>query len=124
MARLREIMTTNNDPLAAAKAELVELEGELTQRLEEMDRSDSRPKMDSAVGRLTFMDELQQYQMAEHGRRNVESRLGGVRAALSRVEDGTFGKCVRCGLDIPPERLEFMPEAAHCVQCQSRSPTA
>ena len=114
-------MTTNNEPWAAAKTELLELERELTQRLEEMDRSDSRPKMDSAVGRLTFMDEYQQHQMAEHGRRNVESQLGRVRAALVRVGDGTYGKCARCGLDVPPERLEFLPEAAHCVQCHSRA---
>ena len=94
---------------------------QMAQRLEEMNRSDSRPKMDSAVGRLTFMDEYQQHQMAEHGRRNVESQLGRVHAALVRVGDGTYGKCTRCGIDIPPERLEFMPEAAHCVQCHSRA---
>ena len=110
---------TTDDPLAAAKAELLELERELAQRLEELDRSDSRPKMDGAVGRLTFMDEYQQHKMAEHGRRSVESRLGRVRAALGRVGNGTYGICARCGIDIPPERLEFMPEAAHCVQCQS-----
>ncbi len=114
-------MTTDNDPLAAIRAELLELERELTRRLEELDRSDSRPKMDGAVGRLTFMDEYQQHQMAEHGRRNVESQLGRVHAALVRVADGTYGKCARCGLDIPPERLEFMPDAAHCVQCHSRA---
>ena len=112
---------TDNDPLTAIKAQLIELERELTQRLEEMDRSDSRPKMDSAVGRLTFMDEMQQHQMAEHGRRNIESQLGRVHSALVRFEDGTYGKCARCGLDIPPERLEFMPEAAHCVQCHGRA---
>ena len=114
-------MTTDNDTLAAAKAELLELERELTQRLEEMRRSDSRPKMDSAVGRLTFMDEYQQHQMAEHGCRNVESQLGRVHAALTRIGDGTYGKCARCGLDIPPERLEFMPETTDCVQCHSRA---
>ena len=114
-------MTSDNDPLAEARAELLELEQELTQRLEEMNRSDSRPKMDSAIGRLTFMDELQQHQMTQHGRRNVESQLGRVRAALGRVEDGTYGKCASCGLAIAPERLEFMPEAAHCVQCHNRA---
>lgn len=114
-------MTTEDDPLAATKAELVELERKLTERLEAMDRSDSRPKMDSAVGRLTFMDEFQQHQMSEHGRRNLESQLGRVHAALARVEDGTYGKCARCGVDIPPERLEFMPEAAHCVECHGRT---
>ena len=76
-------MTTDNDPLVATKAELLKLERELAQRLEEMDRSESRPKMDGAVGRLTFMDEYQQHQMAEHGRRNVESQLGRVHAAMA-----------------------------------------
>ena len=76
--------------------------------------------MDSAIGRLTFMDEFQQHKMAEHGRRNAESQLGRVRAALARVGTGTYGKCALCGLDIPPERLEFMPEAVHCVHCHSR----
>jgi|SaaInlStandDraft_1057018.scaffolds.fasta_scaffold293080_2 RNA polymerase-binding transcription factor DksA len=111
-------MTTDNGPLAAAKAQLHKLEQELSGRLEEADLSDSRPKMNSAVGRLTFMDEYQQHQMAEHGRRNAESQLARVRAALVRVEDGTYGKCARCGIDIPPERLEYMPETPFCVQCQ------
>ena len=113
-------MTTENDPWAAIKAQLLELQRELAERLDAQDRSDSRPKMDAAVGRLTFMDEYQQHQMAEHGRRNAESQLARVRAALVRIADGTYGTCARCGLEIPPERLEFMPETAHCVQCHGR----
>jgi DnaK suppressor protein len=111
-------MTTDDDPLAEARAELLELEQELTERLAEIDSKDNRPKMDSAVGRLTFMDELQQHNMAEHGRRNMESQLSRVHAALVRVKEGTYGTCVNCGIAIPPERLEFMPEASHCVQCR------
>jgi len=114
----RVIMTTDDDPLAEARAELLELEQELTERLAEIDSKDNRPKMDSAVGRLTFMDELQQHNMAEHGRRNMESQLSRVHAALVRVKEGTYGTCVNCGIAIPPERLEFMPEASHCVQCR------
>jgi DnaK suppressor protein len=114
-------MTNGNDALATAKAELLQLHRELSQRLEEMDRSDSRPKMDGTVGRLTFMDEMQQHQMAQHGRRNIESQLGRVKAALTRIEEGTYGKCARCGVDIPAERLEFMPEASHCVQCHGQA---
>ena len=114
-------MTTDNDPLASAKTELEKLQRDLTRRLESIDRTDNRPKMDSAVGRLTFMDELQQHEMAEHGRRNAEAQLGRVRAALVRFENGTYGKCTRCGIDIPPERLEYMPETSHCVQCHGRA---
>lgn len=113
-------MATDNDPLSSAKTDLEELERDLTRRLEQIDRTDNRPKMNSAVGRLTFMDEMQQHEMAEHGRRNAEAQLARVRAALVRIENGTYGKCGRCGIDIPPERQEYMPETAYCVQCHGR----
>jgi DnaK suppressor protein len=41
-----------------------------------------------------------------------------VRAALKRIEDGTFGRCVSCGTTLSEERLEARPEAARCVNCQ------
>ena len=111
----------DDDLMTAIKGELVRLESDLSGRLKELDSTDSRPKMDSAVGRLSFMDEMQQHKMAEHGRRNIETQLGRVRSALSRIESGDYGKCGRCGIDIPPERLEYMPEAAYCVQCHDRA---
>src|SRR4051812_26160390 len=41
-------------------------------------------------------------------------------AALGRAREGTYGKCVDCGLPVPEGRLEARPEAARCVSCQSR----
>ncbi|MCU1676846.1 MAG: transcriptional regulator, TraR/DksA family [Frankiales bacterium] len=41
-------------------------------------------------------------------------------AALARIANGTFGKCVDCGKDLPEERLEARPEAARCVEDQAR----
>lgn len=40
-----------------------------------------------------------------------------VEAALARLDAGTYGTCEGCGLSIPPERLEAIPEAAVCVRC-------
>ncbi|GAA0920506.1 TraR/DksA family transcriptional regulator [Nonomuraea longicatena] len=40
--------------------------------------------------------------------------------ALGRVDDGTYGECVDCRKPVPEGRLEARPEAARCVQCQSR----
>ncbi|HET7483553.1 MAG TPA: TraR/DksA C4-type zinc finger protein [Actinomycetota bacterium] len=37
--------------------------------------------------------------------------------ALAKIADGTYGKCERCGEDIPFERLEARPTAALCVSC-------
>lgn len=38
-------------------------------------------------------------------------------AALDRIQAGTYGRCVRCRVAIPDERLEFRPHAAACVAC-------
>lgn len=39
--------------------------------------------------------------------------------ALSRVDAGTYGSCIRCGQPIPAARLEVMPTATMCVPCAS-----
>jgi DnaK suppressor protein len=39
--------------------------------------------------------------------------------ALDRLAAGTYGRCVRCGTDIPTERLELRPFAAACVACST-----
>jgi DnaK suppressor protein len=45
--------------------------------------------------------------------------LAQVDAAIARLDDGTFGRCARCGRDIAPARLEALPWAAHCIECQT-----
>jgi DnaK suppressor protein len=45
--------------------------------------------------------------------------LAQVEAALARLDDGSFGQCLRCGRQIAPARLEALPWAAHCIECQT-----
>jgi DnaK suppressor protein len=37
--------------------------------------------------------------------------------AIDRIDNGTFGKCVRCGNAIPKGRLEAIPYAKTCMKC-------
>jgi RNA polymerase-binding transcription factor DksA len=52
--------------------------------------------------------------------RMLEVRLDRARQALARIEDGTYGKCVACGEQIPRERLEAVPETPYCVRDAAR----
>lgn len=40
-----------------------------------------------------------------------------IRAALDRIEQGTYGECVSCGVEILSERLDIVPHAPLCRTC-------
>jgi DnaK suppressor protein len=44
--------------------------------------------------------------------------LKEVQAALKRVEEGSYGTCLRCEEEIPEKRMKAVPWAAYCVPCQ------
>lgn len=37
--------------------------------------------------------------------------------ALTRIKNGTYGKCSKCGEPISRERLKARPIATHCINC-------
>ena len=45
-------------------------------------------------------------------------QLRNVRAALRRIQEGSFGTCQECEQDIHPKRLAAVPWAAYCIRCQ------
>jgi DnaK suppressor protein len=51
-------------------------------------------------------------------RERAEQHLEAIDAALVRLDDGTFGTCASCGKAIAAERLEALPWAALCIDCQ------
>src|SRR5215469_4668465 len=48
----------------------------------------------------------------------AESLLKMIGAALGRIDDGTYGECLKCGQEIGPKRLEAIPWARYCITCQ------
>lgn len=50
----------------------------------------------------------------------TEAALARVRSAMTRVETGTYGKCVSCGKMIDTDRLGIDPTAEYCVDCAKK----
>jgi len=46
-----------------------------------------------------------------------QAEMGRIRAALTRIEDGTYGYCVKCGEKIAEERLDLLPATPYCRNC-------
>jgi DnaK suppressor protein len=54
-------------------------------------------------------------------RDHSQQHLAAIEAALERLDAGTYGACTKCGLPIAAGRLEALPWAALCIDCQRTS---
>lgn len=51
---------------------------------------------------------------------HLAQELYAVESSLGRLRNGTYGVCIDCGTDINVERLNAVPTALRCIDCQSR----
>ena len=73
------------------------------------------------------LDEVQNAAERELAIRNLDREsnlLRNVRAALRRIEEGTFGVCVHCEEEISPKRIAAVPWTPFCIACQEQADRA
>jgi len=46
-------------------------------------------------------------------------RMRLIDSAITRIEQGKYGLCMKCGKKIPRARLEAIPYALMCIECQT-----
>ncbi len=108
-----------------ADIDVAALVARLAERREELLRLASAGKQDQApveldqsrIGRLSRMDALQGQEMAKEISRRRTLEVSRIDAALSRVEEGEFGYCLRCGKPIAAKRLDLDPTVPNCIDC-------
>lgn len=50
--------------------------------------------------------------------RTLRGDLEDIESALMRIEAGNYGVCVRCGKAIGSARLDALPQAPLCIDCE------
>jgi RNA polymerase-binding protein DksA len=102
---------------ADAKVRLEAQLAELQERQERIARDLAEPlNPDSSEQAVEMEDDVSLRGQAALIAREIAS----VKRALTRIENGTYGECVRCGTEIAPKRLQARPEAALCFECASK----
>lgn len=93
-----------------------EIEESLGQSLTE----DQQRRLESArdVGDQALMDLERELGISLMEMRN--RRRQSIDEALTRLHEGTYGICADCGIEISEKRLQAVPFAKLCVECQSR----
>ena len=88
-----------------------ETPGSLEDETEEILGSSDNHLGDAAAGTL---DRQIDYSLEA----NSGQLLAQINTALERLEAGTYGACSNCSRPIAEERLEAMPWASLCIDCQ------
>jgi RNA polymerase-binding transcription factor DksA len=50
----------------------------------------------------------------------VRRELAEIDAALARIREGRYGRCMNCGGPMGLQRLRAIPEARYCVACSGQ----
>lgn len=111
------------DPLTPTQeqellADLHALEAQLAEGLRLSADSAAPVELDTAFGRVSRVDAMQQQSMAKANRARAKARLERVHAALTLAHEEEYGVCRSCDEDIGYARLKARPESAFCLHCQ------
>ena len=49
---------------------------------------------------------------------NERALLDKIDDAVRAIDEGSYGKCQKCGKEIDKERLDFLPYALNCIECE------
>ena len=100
--------------LSSVKAGLETRLAELTARASRIEADLSEPLSADFAEQATERedDDALEGQDALLGREVV-----AIKAALTRIDEGSYGECTRCGEAVGEKRLEAYPEAALCISC-------
>jgi RNA polymerase-binding protein DksA len=106
--------------IAQIKASLTDLKKEIISNLmagskdfkEIMEGMDSKDLADVAS------DDIDRKLIEALGSQELK-RLRLIDSALTRIQQGKYGLCIKCGKRIPQERLEAIPYALMCIDCKT-----
>ena len=109
-----------NADLQRYRQALLDMRGRLTEginRIAEVVLSDERP-----VGEHDFLasEAVDKEVMLDNSQEAIR-RL--VVEALRRIDEGTFGQCLECGGKIAKLRLDAVPYAPYCIDCERKRET-
>ena len=99
------------------KESLIEQKKEIINQLI-ANNSDFKDIVEGMTAKDVASDDVDRKMLEAIGSKDM-NRLKLIDSALTRIEQGKYGSCMKCGKKIPHERLEAIPYALLCIECKS-----
>lgn len=100
--------------LTRQTARLEEMRADLDRRMERVEADAERAPEQDAEERA---QQAENDEVLEHFGTSGARERAAIDAALTRIAEGTYGYCTRCGEPIGDERLEALPATPFCRAC-------
>ncbi len=103
------------------KTELIRFQAVLNAKiieLEQLIRRRDGIKIERTADQLEEIQQASEHALAISNLDREFSQLRNARAAIQRIDEGSFGKCQHCDKDIHPKRLAAVPWTPFCIRCQ------
>ncbi|MCQ6266936.1 TraR/DksA C4-type zinc finger protein [Fictibacillus sp. WQ 8-8] len=119
-------MSLSKQQINEIEQNLLKMKKQLEEQQELREKDES---LQESTGEISSYDnhfgdmgsELYDREMAMALDENQEETLEDINEALQRIEEGTYGKCVDTGEEIPYERLKALPFAKRTIQAQEKA---
>ena len=100
--------------LVQLRQDLVEQLADLGHRVDDFEHDLREPLEADFAEQATQMEGSEVTSALEH---TAILQAQQIKAAIDRIDAGSYGECVNCGNQINPERLRVRPHATRCVDC-------
>ena len=104
--------------LAKAREQLLETKDKLLGEIDSELRAEREGNKDEGMDTYDLASEERDREINFILSDRERVKLKQIDDALERLDDGTYGVCESCGLEIAEERLEAMPFTRLCRDCQ------
>lgn len=120
--------TMTKQQYSELKRRLLSDKERLEEQLESRDETNRDHSLRDSTGELSSADNHPAdigTEVFERGRdlaiqETLDHELEQIMSALQRMDQGEYGTCAECGLEIPYERLEALPYTAYCLEHSPR----
>ncbi|MCB9091940.1 MAG: TraR/DksA family transcriptional regulator [Halobacteriovoraceae bacterium] len=101
------------------KQKLLDLRGELLQRVENLDADKKRKYGALNADFEEQASQLENDEVVDALDDMERSELSQINRALVKIQQNKYGTCENCGTTISEKRLEALPYASKCIKCSS-----
>lgn len=109
--------------LSQIEKKLLDEKTAITKQIEELKADDPFSDPDHVNDNAAVDTEVREqhfHQIIEAEINSLQKRLKDIDLALQKIKKDRYGLCAKCNKPIPLARLELIPEAQYCVECENK----